>query len=62
MNATQSWTVKCDDPGDGSGDIIVNLPPELLKSLGLVLDDVLTIELIDGDIVLKPIRQRRELS
>ncbi|VVM52506.1 hypothetical protein PS673_00842 [Pseudomonas fluorescens] len=62
MNATQSWTVKCDDPEDGSGDIIVNLPPELLKNLGLVLNDVLTIELIDGDIVLKPVRQRRELS
>jgi antitoxin ChpS len=62
MSETQSWTVKCHDTADGSGDLIVNLPPELLTSLGLVLDDELTIEVLDGDIVLKPIRRQCELS
>jgi antitoxin component of MazEF toxin-antitoxin module len=36
--------------------LIVHLPPELLSSLSLVLDDELTIEVMDGAIVLKPKR------
>jgi hypothetical protein len=56
MNETQSWTARCQDTADGSGNVIVDLPPELLSSLGLVLGDELTIEVIDGAIVLKPKR------
>ncbi|MNP38374.1 hypothetical protein D3C76_1318820 [compost metagenome] len=56
LSETQSWTVRCQDTADGSGDVIVDLPPELLASLGLVLGDELTIEVIDGAIVLKPKR------
>ncbi|MGH8387844.1 MAG: AbrB/MazE/SpoVT family DNA-binding domain-containing protein [Pseudomonas sp.] len=54
MTETQRWTVKCQDPEDGSGDVIVDLPPDLLARLGLSIDDVLTIEVIDGAIVLTP--------
>ncbi|MGE8097847.1 AbrB/MazE/SpoVT family DNA-binding domain-containing protein [Pseudomonas fluorescens] len=54
MSETQSWTVTYQDTADGSGDVIVDLPPELLASLGLGLGDELTIEVIDGAIVLKP--------
>jgi antitoxin ChpS len=54
MTEAQRWTVKCQDPADGSGDVIVDLPPELLASLGLSVGDVLTIEVIDGAIVLTP--------
>jgi antitoxin ChpS len=61
MNETQSCFVKYHDPADGSGDLIVDIPPELLKSQGLVLDDELTIEVVDGEIVMKPIRLRNEL-
>ena len=42
------------DAVDGSGDFIVNLPPELLAQMGLGLRDILTVEVIDGAIVLKP--------
>lgn len=56
MSETQSWTVRYQDTADGTGDVIVDLPPELLTSLGLVLGDELTIEVIDGAIVLKPKR------
>jgi hypothetical protein len=35
------------------GDVIVDLPSALIASLGLVLDDELPIEVVDGVIVLK---------
>ena len=54
MSDTQRWTVKCQDPADGSGDVIVDLPPELVTALGLDDGDILSIEKIDGVIVLKP--------
>lgn len=54
MTDTQSWTVKCQDPADGSGDVIVDLPSDLVTALGLGEGSVLTIEKIDGVIVLKP--------
>jgi antitoxin ChpS len=54
MTEAQRWTVKCQDPADGSGDVIIDLPPDLLTSLGLSIGDVLTIEVIDGAIVLTP--------
>ena len=54
MTQAQRWTVKCQDASDGSGDVIIDLPTELLVSLGLSIGDVLTIEVIDGAIVLTP--------
>lgn len=54
MSERERWTVKCQDTADGSGDAIVDLPPELLAALGLSLGDELTIEVLDGAIVLKP--------
>lgn len=35
MTEAKRWTVSCQAPADGSGDAIVDLPPELLASLGL---------------------------
>ena len=49
-------TVQCQDPGDGSGDVIIDLPSALLENMNLDLGDSLSIELVDGVIVLKPIR------
>ena len=54
MTEDQRWTVKCQDPGDGSGDFIIDFPSDLLASLGLSIGDVLTIDVIDGEIVLTP--------
>ncbi|MFG0918845.1 AbrB/MazE/SpoVT family DNA-binding domain-containing protein [Pseudomonas fulva] len=56
MNESVRTTVKCQDPGDGSGDVIIDLPDSILERMGLNIGDCLTIELIDGSIVLKPIR------
>ncbi|KAB0496475.1 AbrB/MazE/SpoVT family DNA-binding domain-containing protein [Pseudomonas vancouverensis] len=49
-------TVKCQDPGDGSGDVIIDLPPDVLAAMNVGLGDLLTIELVEGSIVLRPIR------
>lgn len=54
MVESKTWTVRCQDAADGSGDCIVDLPPELLAQMGLGLGDILTVEMIDGAIVLKP--------
>jgi hypothetical protein len=63
MSEPERWTVKCQHTADGTGDVIVDLPPELLVTLGLSLGDELTIEVLDGAIVLKPKRNmQRGLS
>ncbi|WP_369987102.1 AbrB/MazE/SpoVT family DNA-binding domain-containing protein [Pseudomonas xanthosomatis] len=56
MNESMRTTVKCQDPGDGSGDVIIDLPDDILECLGLKTGDFLSIESIGGIIVLKPIR------
>jgi antitoxin ChpS len=56
MSQSARTTVKCQDPGDGSGDIIVELPADILLEMNLTVGDKLSLELINGVIVLKPIR------
>lgn len=48
--------VKCQDPGDDTGDVIVELPSDVLAGMDVGLGDSLSIELMDGAIVLRPIR------
>lgn len=54
MTEAKSWTAICQDPGDGSGDVIVDLLPDLIASLGPSVGDVFTMEVIHGAIVLTP--------
>lgn len=56
MTDSVQTTVKCQDPGDGSGDVIIDLPSDVLASMNIGLGDLLTIELVEGLILLKPIR------
>lgn len=56
---SESWRVVCQDPGDGSGDVIVELPSELLQQLGWGLGDELTVEAEEENICLK-LKQRDE--
>ena len=53
MGTSDSWRVVCQDPGDGSGDVIVELPSELLEKLGWNLGDELGIEKGEDSISLK---------
>lgn len=57
MTQSARTTVKCQDPGDSSGDVIVELPPDILKEMNLALGDKLSIELVDSVIVLRPVRE-----
>ncbi|MNJ19277.1 hypothetical protein D3C77_135970 [compost metagenome] len=57
MTQSARTTVKCQDPGDGSGDVIVDLPPDILKEMNLAVGDKLSIELVDSVIVLRPVRE-----
>jgi antitoxin ChpS len=56
MREPTRTTVKCQDPGDGSGDVIIDLPSHLLESMNLNLGDSLSIELLNLAIVLRPVR------
>ncbi|POA70792.1 AbrB/MazE/SpoVT family DNA-binding domain-containing protein [Pseudomonas sp. DP16D-R1] len=60
MKQIESWTVECQDPGDNSGDVIVDLPDEVLRVMGVGIGDQLSVELVDGAIVLKPVREANE--
>ncbi|WP_295483199.1 AbrB/MazE/SpoVT family DNA-binding domain-containing protein [uncultured Pseudomonas sp.] len=57
MTQSARTTVKCQDPGDGSGDVIVELPQDILKEMNLAVGDKLSIELVDTVIVLRPVRE-----
>jgi len=56
---SESWRVVCQDPADGSGDVIVELPPELLEQLGWGLGDELSVEAGEENISLK-LKQRAD--
>lgn len=56
MNDSLHTTVICQDPGDISGDLVIELSSDVLVTLGVRLGDSLSIVLADESIVLKPIR------
>lgn len=56
MSDSVRTTVQCQDPGDGSGDVMIDLPQDILAAMNVGLGDLLTIELVEGSIVLMPIR------
>ncbi|CAN7170476.1 AbrB/MazE/SpoVT family DNA-binding domain-containing protein [Aquipseudomonas alcaligenes] len=57
--ASENWQVVCQGPGDGSGDVIIELPSELLEQLGWSLGDELSVEAGEENICLK-LKQRAE--
>lgn len=50
---SERFRVICSDAGDGTGDVYVPLPAQLLKNAGLALGDRLSIEVRDGVIELR---------
>lgn len=57
MSEPLQTTVQCQVADDGSGDLIVNLPTEALSAIGWKLGDLLSIERVNNEIVLKRIRE-----
>ena len=62
MTQSVRTLLKCQDPGDGSGDVIIDLPPDVLAAINVGLGDSLSIELVNGAIVLRPIRDANTQS
>ena len=54
MSETERWVAKCQSTEDGTGDIIIELPPELLDQMGLGIGDDLELTVANGTIVLTP--------
>lgn len=54
MSERNSWRVKTFPTDDGSGDLIVELPPNLLSKMGLRVGDALNLEQKDDKILLTP--------
>lgn len=44
------WKLTCRDAGDGSGDMILELPDDLLQAAGLAVGDTLEVERDPNDI------------
>lgn len=42
---SKKWIVECLDAADGSGDLIIELPPELLSLMGLSEGDTLNFDI-----------------
>ena len=62
MTESETWTVRCQATADGSGDFIVDLPPELLAQMGLNLGDIFTVEIINSAIVIRPQNYKPTIS
>ncbi|UUY07703.1 AbrB/MazE/SpoVT family DNA-binding domain-containing protein [Pseudomonas sp. J452] len=46
----------CHDAGDGSGDLILEIPPSIIQAMGLRIGDSVELEIVDGLLVLTPLR------
>ena len=55
MSETERWIVKCQKTEDGTGDIIIDLPQELLDQMGLGVGDDLELTVANGTLVLTPV-------
>lgn len=56
MPTQEPSTAICHDAGDGSGDLIVEIPPSIIQVMGLRTGDKLELEIVDGALVLTPCR------
>jgi putative toxin-antitoxin system antitoxin component (TIGR02293 family) len=56
MSETERWIVKCQKTEDGTGDIIIDLPQELLDQMRLGVGDDLELTVLNGTLVLTPVR------
>ncbi|MEU6148343.1 AbrB/MazE/SpoVT family DNA-binding domain-containing protein [Streptomyces sp. NPDC047081] len=48
----KSWTVECLDAGDGSGDVIVELPQDFLDEMNLKTGDTLDFAIDEAGIII----------
>ena len=56
MTIHEFGTAVFHDAGDNSGDIIVEIPPNVIDALQLQPGDELELEIVDGMLVITPLR------
>jgi hypothetical protein len=56
MPTQEPRTAICHDAGDGSGDLIVEIPPLVISAMRLRIGDKVKLEIVDGVLVLTPFR------
>ncbi len=61
MSETERWIVKCQKTEDGTGDIIIDLPQELLDQMRLGVGDDLELTVANGTLVLTPVHNATSL-
>jgi len=44
------------DPGDGSGDLIIDIPHDFMEGMNVRPSDSLNMEIVDGVLVLRAVR------
>ncbi|MEB0024754.1 AbrB/MazE/SpoVT family DNA-binding domain-containing protein [Pseudomonas sp. MH9.2] len=56
MHVTEKrkWQTSCVDVADGSGDLLVEIPPDLLQEQGWEMGQEFDLQLIEGAIILTP--------
>ncbi|WP_196358063.1 AbrB/MazE/SpoVT family DNA-binding domain-containing protein [Pseudomonas syringae group genomosp. 3] len=55
MSSHHLWTIQCQETNDCSGDLIINLPSELLNQMALAIGDDLAVDVVGRSIILRPI-------
>ena len=53
MTNSKKYIVTTKDTGDGSGDLMIEFPPELITELGWREGDDVDYEIIDGVLIVK---------
>ena len=53
MESNKEWKLALIDPQDGSGDALVELPDDLLATLGWAEGELLEIEQIEKGVIIK---------
>lgn len=53
MKPVERILVRCKDPGDGSGDLMIEIPQVVLDTMSVNIGDELTVEKVGDEIALK---------
>jgi len=55
MTEPNTWQSICIDAGDGSGDLLIEIPPGLLAKQGWTVGQAFDLQVRDGHILMIPI-------
>ncbi|MGH8452460.1 AbrB/MazE/SpoVT family DNA-binding domain-containing protein [Pseudomonas sp.] len=62
MDEQRRWTSFCHDAEDGSGDLVIDLPTDMLAELGWKVGDRLSIDVEGGLVIIRLASKPAEIS